>query len=178
MGTKIYRSVAVGLVVAMSAVFARAVEEKVKPGETTSKVATPAAPAADEDIKPSELPRIVTDAIKKKFPKAEIKAAEKGEEDGKPIFEVTINDNHHDIDVTLSTKGDILSFEKTLKMSELPKAMTKSLGAKYPHYSVKLIEEVWENGKHTGYEGTILTADKKKVEVTFDPKGKLIEGKK
>jgi uncharacterized membrane protein YkoI len=146
--------------------------------ETASAPAKPAAPAPDVKIKLSELPSAVTDAVKAKFPKGEIKAAEKGEEGGKPIFEVTVNEDHHDTDVTLSTKGEILSMEKTLKMSELPKAMTKSLRAKYPHYTIKLIEEVWEDGKHTGYEGTIITANKKTIEVTFDPNGKLIEDKK
>ena len=141
-------------------------------------VAEAAKPAADEDIKPSELTSAVTEALKAKFPKAEIKSAEKGEEDGKPIFEVGITNDKHSIDVTLSPKGEILSFEKTLKMNELPKVMKKSLSAKYPHSSVKVIEEVWEHDKLTGYEGTIITADKKSVEVNFDPKGKLIESKK
>jgi uncharacterized membrane protein YkoI len=149
--------------------------------ETQEKASAPAKPAAsapDVKIKLSELPSLVTEAVKAKFPKGEIKAAEKGEEDGKPIFEVTVYEDHHDTDVTLSPKGDILSMEKTLKASELPRAMTKSLRAKYPHYTIKLIEEVWEDGKHTGYEGTIITANKKKVAVNFDPQGKLIEGKK
>jgi uncharacterized membrane protein YkoI len=145
--------------------------------EADSAPAKPAAPAPDVKIKLSELPSVVTEAVKAKFPKGEIKAAEKGEEDGKPIFEVTVNEDHHDTDVTLSTKGEILSMEKTLKTSEYPKGMTKSLRAKYPHCTIKLIEEVWEDGKHTGYEGTIITANKKTVEVTFDPKGKHIEGK-
>jgi len=140
--------------------------------------AEPPKPAADEDIKPSELPSVVTNALKAKFPKAEIKSAEKGEEDGKPIFEVTIKNDKHDIDVTLSTKGEILSFEKTLKMNDLPKAMKRSLNAKYPRATIQVIEEVWEHDKLTGYEGVIITPDKKKVEVTFDPKAKLIEGKK
>jgi uncharacterized membrane protein YkoI len=140
--------------------------------------AEPPKPAADEDIKPSELPSVVTEALKAKFPKAEIKSAEKGEEDGKPIFEVTIKNDKHDIDVTLSTKGEILSFEKTLKMNDLPKAMKRSLNSKYPRATVQVIEEVWEHDKLTGYEGIIITPDKKKVEVNFDPKGKLIESKK
>jgi uncharacterized membrane protein YkoI len=141
-------------------------------------VAEAAKPAADEDIKPSDLPPVVTKAIKAKFPQAEIKSAEKGEEEGKPIIEVTIISDKHSIDVTLSPKGEILSMEKTLKMNELPKVMKKSLNAKYPHSTVKLIEEVWEHDKLTGYEGTIITTDKKSVEVNFDPKGKLIEDKK
>jgi uncharacterized membrane protein YkoI len=141
-------------------------------------VAEAAKPAADEDIKPSDLPPVVTAAIKAKFPQAEIKSAEKGEEDGKPIIEATIINDKHSIDVTLSPKGEILSMEKTLKMNELPKAMKKSLNAKYPHSTVKLIEEVSEHDKITGYEGTIITSDKKSIEVNFDSKGKLIEGKK
>jgi len=140
--------------------------------------AKPAAAGGDEDIKPSDLPSAVTDAIKAKFPQAQVKSAEKGEEEGKPIFEVTIINDKHSIDVTLSPKGEILSMEKTLKMSELPKGMKKSLNAKYPHSTVKLIEEVWEHDKLTGYEGTIITTEKKSVEVNFDSKGKLIEGKK
>jgi uncharacterized membrane protein YkoI len=141
-------------------------------------VAEAAKPAADEDIKPGDLPPVVTAAIKAKFPQAEIKSAEKGEEDGKPILEATIINDKHSIDVTLSPKGEILSMEKTLKMNELPKVMKKSLSAKYPHSTVKLIEEVSEHDKITGYEGTIITSDKKSIEVTFDAKGKLIEGKK
>ncbi len=134
--------------------------------------------AADEGIKPSDVPAVVKDGLKAKFPNAEIKSAEKGEEEGKPIFELTISSDHHDIDVTLSPKGEILSYEKTLKVNERPKAMKKSLNAKYPRATVQVIEEVWEHDKLTGYEGIIITPDKKKVEVTFDPKGKLIEGKK
>jgi hypothetical protein len=140
--------------------------------------AEPPKPAADEDIKPSELPSVVTEGLKAKFPQAEIKSAEKGEEEGKPIFEISISNDKHAIDVTLSPKGEILSFEKTLKMNELPKAMKKSLNAKYPHATIQVIEEVWEHDKLTGYEGIVVTPDKKKVEVTFDPKGKLIESKK
>jgi uncharacterized membrane protein YkoI len=141
-------------------------------------VAEATKPAADEDIKPSDLPPAVTEAVKAKFPQAEIKSAEKSEEGGKPIIEVTIINDKHSIDVTLSPKGEILSMEKTLKMNELPKVMKKSLNSKYPHSTVKVIEEVWEHDKLTGYEGTIITTDKKSVEVNFDPKGKLIEAKK
>jgi uncharacterized membrane protein YkoI len=146
--------------------------------EVHEQASAPAKPAADEDIKPSELPSVITQALKEKFPKAEIKSAEKGEEEGKPIYEVSISSDKHDIDVTLSTKGEILSYEKTIKPNERPKVMNKSLNAKYPHATVQVIEQVWEHDKLTGYEGVIVMPDKKKVEVTFDPKGKLIESKK
>ncbi len=136
------------------------------------------APAAgDEDIKPEALPKSVKDAVKAKFPKAKITSAEKGTEDGKPIYEVSIQSEKRNIDVTLNPEGEILSFEKTLLPSDRPKAMIESLKSKYPDASIKLIEEVWEHGKKTGYEATIITDSKKTIEVTFDATGMLIDKK-
>ena len=110
---------------------------------------------------------------------SKIVSAEKGTEDGKPIYEASIESEKHKIDVTLSPSGKILSFEKALLASDRPKAMMQSLNAKYPHATIKLVEEVWENDKFTGYEATIVDANKKSVDVTFDKKGNLVEdGKK
>jgi uncharacterized membrane protein YkoI len=136
------------------------------------------AAAGDEEVKPADLPRSVSDAVKARFKDAKVKSAEKGTEDGKPIYEVSITSDERNIDVTLSPKGEILSFEKTLLPSDRPKAMMRSLNTKYPGSSIKLIEEVWERDKKTGYEGTIITSDKKTVEVTFDPHGRLIKKQK
>jgi uncharacterized membrane protein YkoI len=136
-------------------------------------------PSGDEErIKSEDLPEAVVKALRKEFPKAEITGAEKGEEDGKLIYEVSIKDEKHNIDVTLDPHGKVTSLEKSLPPGERPKALVDSLNAKYPHATVKLVEEVWENGKLTGYEATIVTADKKSKEVDFDPRGKLVEDKK
>jgi uncharacterized membrane protein YkoI len=136
-------------------------------------------PPADEDIKPADLPRSITDAVKAKFPNSKVTSAEKGTEGGKPIYEVSINSEKRNIDVTLNPDGEILSYEKTLLPSDRPKKMVDSLKAKYPDATIKLIEEVWDHGKKTGYEGTIITDSKKTIEVTFEANGKLIEsGKK
>ncbi len=134
--------------------------------------------AADEDIKPSDLPKAIKDALRARFPKAKITSAEKGTEEGKPIFEVSIKNQQRNIDVTLSPRGEILSFEKTLLPSDRPKRMMETLNAKYPHASIKIIEEVWEHDKRTGYEGSIITEGKKTVEVAFDANGKLVESDK
>lgn len=89
-----------------------------------------------------------------------------------------MKDEKHNIDVTLNLSGKITSLEKSLPPSERPKALIDSLDAKYPQATIKLVEEVWEEGKLTGYEAAIVTADKKNKEVDFDPRGKLIEDKK
>jgi hypothetical protein len=181
----------VGIVVAFSATFAGAGEKKVTPDESSSKArsandekgsakdATSATEAAgDEEIKPEALPKAIKSAIRKKFPKSKILSAEKGVEDGKPIYEASIQSDKHKIDVTLSPEGKILSYEKALSESERPKAMMESLNAKYPHATIKLVEEVWENGKFNGYEATILGPNKKSLDVSFDTKGRLVEDQK
>jgi uncharacterized membrane protein YkoI len=141
--------------------------------------AAEAAPTSGEErIKSEDLPKSVKEGLRKKFPNAEITGAEKGEEDGKLIYEVSIKDEKHNIDVTLDPSGKITGLEKSLPQSERPKALVDALNVKYPHATIKLVEEVWEEGKLTGYEATIVTANKKNKEVDFDPAGKLIEDKK
>lgn len=146
---------------------------------TTESDAATTAPSpgsgGDEDIKPEDLPKALTSAIFKKYPGAKIASAEKGTEDGKPIYEATIKSEQHSIDLTLSPDGKILSIEKTLLPSEYPKATLPSLHAKYPHAIIKTLEEVCEDDKCTGYEAVVITANKKSIDVEFDTSGKLIE---
>jgi hypothetical protein len=134
--------------------------------------------AAEERIKPQDLPKAVVAGVKRKFPKAEITGAEQGKEDGQQIFEVSLKSENHNIDVTLDPSGHILGVEKALSESELPEVLVTELKAKYPHATIKLVEEVWEKEKMTGYEATIITADKKHIELDFDPHGKLSEDSK
>ena len=133
--------------------------------------------AAEEDIKPGDLPKSIRDALKARFPKAKITMLKKGTEEGKPIFEVSIKNEQRNIDVTLNPQGEILSFEKTLLPSDRPKRMMETLNAKYPHASIKIIEEIWEHDKRTGDQGSIITG-KKTVEVAFDANGNLVESDK
>jgi hypothetical protein len=132
----------------------------------------------EQRIKPLDLPKEVVAGLKQKFPKAKITGAEQGKEDGKHIFEISIKGENYSADVTLDPSGKILGVEKALSESERPKALLKALDAKYPHATVKLIEEVWDEAKMTGYEATIVTADKKHLELDFDSQGKLVEDSK
>ena len=144
----------------------------------TEEASEPAAANSEENVKVADLPRAVVAGLRVQFPKAEIKSAEKGIEDGKPIYEISIHSENRNIDVTLSPAGKIVSMEKTLPPADRPKSLLDSLAAKYPHATIKLVEEVWENDVLTGYEATIVTAEKKSKEVDFDAKGKLVEESK
>lgn len=134
---------------------------------------------ADEEKVPlDKLPKEVTEAVKKKFPKAELVSAEKEKEDGKTVYEVNIKNEGQTIEVTLTPEGKIVSIEKEITAKDLPKVVADALEAKYPKASIKKAEEIIKEDKLISYEMLIVTADKKKLEVKFDPTGKFLEEEK
>ena len=134
----------------------------------------PAAWAEEEKVPLDKLPKAVTVAVKAKFPDAELKSAEKEEEDGQTIFEVSLKSKGSDYDVSLTPEGQIIEIEKTIAAKDLPAAVVKGLDQKYPKATIKLAEEISKDNK-TNYEVIIETADKKKLEVVLDPTGKILK---
>ena len=55
--------------------------------------------------------------------------------------------------------------------------VTEALEAKYPKATIKKAEEITKDDKVT-FEVLIETADKKKLEVVLDAKGKIVEEEK
>jgi uncharacterized membrane protein YkoI len=131
----------------------------------------------EEKVPLDKLPRAVVDAVKAKFPGAELVSAEKEKEDGKDVYEVAIKFKDHNIEVTLTPEGKILSIEKEITLKDLPRAVAAALEARYPRADIKKVEEIDKDGV-ISYEVLLVTADKKKLEVTFDPKGKVLEEEK
>jgi uncharacterized membrane protein YkoI len=141
---------------------------------------TAACVRADEEEKVplDKLPRAVVDAVGAKFPKAKLVGAAKEKEDGKTVYEVAIKDGDSNIEVTVTPEGKITTVEKEITLKDLPRAVSDAFEAKYPKAAVKKVEEISKDDKVTAYELLLVTADKKKLEVSFDPKGKLLEEEK
>jgi hypothetical protein len=141
---------------------------------------TAACARADEEEKVplDKLPKAVVDAVKAKFPKAKLVGAEKEKEDGKEVYEVAIKDGDSNIEVTVTPEGKITTVEKEITLKDVPKAVSDAFEAKYPKATVKKVEEISKDDKITEYEFLIVTADTKKLEVSFDPKGKFLEEEK
>lgn len=133
--------------------------------------------AEEEKVALDQVPKVVIDAVKAKFPKADVVGAAKESEDDEVEYEVTIKLDGKQIDVTVSAKGTIESLEKELTASDLPKIVSDALNQKYPKAVVKGIEAVYEieDGEEEleYYEIAIETADKQTLEVKIDPKGKI-----
>lgn len=127
-----------------------------------------------------KVPKAVLDAVKAKFPKAKLVGAakEKGEEKDKFVYEITIKNEGHNTDVTVSPEGKILLVEKEIPAKDLPKVVAEGLETKYPKSKINLAEEISKDDKIIKYEMRITTADKKELEVTFDPMGKFLTEEK
>lgn len=140
--------------------------------------------AGEESIALDKLPKAVLEAVKKRFPKAEIVEAAKETEGDKVEFEVSIKDGETKIDVMLTPEGKITLIEKVIAAKDLPKAVTEALAAKYEKATFKTVEEITKvtDGKEAVdyYEVLLVTADKKTLEVEVTPDGKIkkVEDKK
>jgi uncharacterized membrane protein YkoI len=129
--------------------------------------------ADEEKIALDKLPAKVKEAVKAKFPDAELVSAEKENENGKTVFEVAIKNKGNKLEVTLTEDGKILSIEKEIAAKDAPKAVMEALEKKYPKAEIKKVEEITKGDKVT-YE-FLITAGDKKLEVVFDAQGKLVE---
>jgi hypothetical protein len=140
-------------------------------------VFTGSARADEEKVALDKLPRAVADAVKKKFAGAELTGASKETENGKTIFEVSLKHKGQKMDVTVTADGHIEVIEKEIAAKDVPAAVRAALDKKYPKATVKIIEEIIKvkDGKDTldVYEFLIVSADKKTVEVSIAPDGKI-----
>ncbi len=137
----------------------------------------PEAPAgeASDKMELDKVPQVIVDNIKSKFPKAQMTAAESGDEDGTPVIEVSIKNENQNIDITFTTDGKILVIEKEIPKDKLPKAVLGVLKAKYSAATIQLAEELVKDDKPAGYEVTVVNPDKKTLELEFDTAGKPVD---
>jgi uncharacterized membrane protein YkoI len=139
------------------------------------------APAARAQDKPDtdKIPKAVMDALKSKFPKPEITKWSKETEGGKVVYDIEFKQDGRNCEADIKEDGVILNFEKALAAKDLPAAVTKAVERKYPKATHKEIMEITEVKdkveKLEGYEIVLETADKKEVEVTVAPDGKILE---
>ena len=129
--------------------------------------------AEEKEVPLNEVPEAVLKSVKGKFPKAELKKAEKEVEDGETTFELSLTSEGKKMDVALKEDGTILEVETQIKASDLPEAVTKTLMAKYPKATIKKAEEIAKD-KKTSYE-VVLVDGKEKHEVLVDTTGKIVK---
>jgi len=135
---------------------------------------------ADEEKVPlDKVPKPVIDAVKAKFPGAELKGCEKATEGNKVTYDVELKHKDNNYEVAVTPEGVITGYEKQIDAKDLPKPVTKTLEEKYPKATIKMVEEVYtiKDKKETMeyYEIAVVGADKKSVEVLIAPDGKIVQ---
>lgn len=134
---------------------------------------------ARADDKEKEIPKKVMDALKAKFPKAVIDKWTKEKEGDAVVYDIEFKENGRKCEADIKEDGTIVNYEKEIAVKDLPKAVVETVEKKYPKATLKDIMEVTEvkgtEEKLEGYEITLVTADKKEVEVVIAPDGKVLE---
>ncbi len=135
------------------------------------------APGDDQKVALKDLPKAVLDAVKGRFPRAELKAAEKETEDNETIYEIALVNDGKSMDVSVDEKGEIEEIETEIAAKDLPKAVTEAVAAKHPKSSIRKAEEIVEidDGKEEkSYEVVVVDEAKKVFEVKVSPAGKIL----
>jgi len=136
---------------------------------------------ADEQKVPlRDVPRAVLDAVRAKFPKAELKGATKETgEDDEVTYEISLVNQGKKVTVSVDREGKIEEIETEIAIGDLPKSVTDALAAKYPKATLKRAEEVVEidHGKEEKeYEVEVVTPEGKSIEVKVEANGRINEG--
>ena len=117
-------------------------------------------------------------AVKARFPGAELTSVEKETEEGKVVYDIELKHQGRKYEMDIQENGTLLEIEKEVAAKDVP-AITKAVLAKYPGATVKEVMEVnkvkGKEEKPDHYEVTLLTADKKEVEVVVSLDGKSVK---
>jgi uncharacterized membrane protein YkoI len=141
----------------------------------------PAASAQDKDkLDLDKIPKKVMDALKTKFPRAEIHKWTKEKEGDVVVYDIEFKQEGRKFEADIKDNGTIHNWEKEVAVKYVPDAVKKAVEKRYPGSTPKEIMEITavKNGKDEleGYEVVLETADKKKeVELTVAPDGKVLE---
>ena len=145
------------------------------PALVAGLVLTGTASSADE----KEIPKKVMDALKAKFPKAEIQKWTKEKEGDAVVYDIEFKEGTRKCEADIKEDGTYINYEREVAAKDLPKAVVEAVEKKYPKATMKVIMEIMEvkgkDDKLEGYEIELETADKKEVEVTVAPDGKILE---
>jgi hypothetical protein len=139
----------------------------------------PAAQDKGDKKDQDKIPKKVMDALKAKFPKAEIDKWTKEKEGDKVVYDIEFKQEGKKFEADIFEDGTIHNWEKEIPAKDLPAAVTKAVEKKYPKATMKEVMQVTEvkDGKEAleGYEIVLETADKKSVELMVAPDGKILE---
>jgi Putative beta-lactamase-inhibitor-like, PepSY-like len=130
-------------------------------------------PAKSEAIQIQDVPKEVVDAVKTKFPDAQMQKAKKKVENGKSFFSVGLTTKGTTRSVLLTPKGKFVQQKKVIAASELPAKVAEAVYASYPNSTTKKAQQVTEYKEEKCFQVEVTTADKQTKELLVDAQGKI-----
>lgn len=134
----------------------------------------------DEKVPLDKVPAKVKEALKAKYPKAEIVSAEKGDHDGTKVYEFKLKEGEKTWEASFTPDGKFDSSEEVLKEADLPAKVKDAFRKKYGEVKVVEIEKetTGEGEKAKVVFEIVFQKDKVKIEAQFDPDGKFLAEEK
>ncbi len=134
----------------------------------------------DSKVKDSgKIPKQVMDALRAKFPKAEIRKWTQEKEGNDVIYDIEFVENGRACEADIKEDGTYINYEKAIVAKDLPAAVSKTIEGKFPKATLKeIMEETEVTGKDeklSAYEVVLVTSDKRTVEIRLSPDGKILE---
>jgi uncharacterized membrane protein YkoI len=132
-----------------------------------------AAEEKEEAITLDKVPKPVKEALAKYATDAEVKKVEKGDEDGKTVYEFDIEQGTRKYELSLSRKGKFMGTEEDMDLSAMPEAARKALTDQATGGKLSGGEKAVDKNNKVTYEADI-EKNGKKTEVAVDADGKVI----
>lgn len=133
--------------------------------------------ACPQDL--DKIPKKVMDTLMAKFPKAQIDKWSQEKEGDTVVYDFEFKQGGRKFEADIKEDGTIHNWEKAIAVKDLPRGVKSVVEKRYPKSTMKeimLITAV-KDGKDVleGYEIVLVTADKREIEVTVAPDGKILE---
>jgi hypothetical protein len=122
----------------------------------------------------ADCPTVVTGAVAKAHPDATIRSCKREVEDGRPQWEMRIEDRGHFLELDIAANGTILQTEEKIALAAVPAVVKAAFGAKYPKTQPTRAEKQTRAGGKVFYE-LAFTAEQKQREATFAQDGRFVE---
>lgn len=143
-------------------------------------LAPPTTRSQDKDKRSlDKIPSAVMDALKAKFPKAEIRKWTKEREGDDLVYDIEFKEDGRACEADIRGDGTYINYEKAIAATDLPAAVTKAIERKFPKATLKeIMEETEVEGNDenlSAYEVVLVTASMRTVEIRLAPDGTILE---
>jgi hypothetical protein len=131
---------------------------------------------SDEKVPLDKVPAKIKDALKTKYPNAEIVSASMGDVDGTKVIEFKLKEGAKEWEAAFTPDGKFHSSEEPLKEADLPVKVKDAFKKKYGDVKVLEMERATtgEGDKAKVVYEIIFEKGKEKLEAQFDPEGKFL----